>query len=408
MWAPPFATPADSARAVAHVYSLSLLACGPLLAAGLGVFFGRHAPSAVRALIWKGAAAALLFIYVGRLLPFSWLAWSVPDDLAAPLIALGRLQLSGASLAPNAAETSPLAERVVQALWFVYVSGAVLAMLPVFRSLLAGWRLAETATTVRDRRVEGLLQGAQQRIGMQRAVTIRVADAQVVPQTLGFLRPVILLPLAALEWSDGDLHATFLHELAHIQRLDVLAVLASRVACALYWFHPVSWWTAARLRVEMELACDDRVLATGVRASDYAQLLLMASNGLEPVASTALGGARRGLRARLAAIIEPRPRARVATWRQAALAAAVTMAVTLPVATVRMSPSRDALTTLLRDPRWESRAYAAAGLAQRRDSLEVARATAQLDPSPRVRAVARFALAQPMGRDLPTLIADQP
>ncbi len=65
-----------------------------------------------------------------------------------------------------------------------------------------------------------------------------------------------------------------------------------------------------------------------------------------------------------------------------------------PVATVRVAPTRDVLTTLMQDSRWESRAYAVVRLAQRRDSVEVARAAARHDPNPRVRAWAQYALAQ--------------
>ncbi len=412
MWTPPFPTPADSARAVAHVYSLSLLACVPLLAAGFGVLFARRAPASVRALIWKGAAAALLVIYVGRLLPYSGLAWSIPDDLAAPLIALGRLQLSGAASGGGMGATFPMFERLVQVLWMVYLTGVVTALVPVMRSVLAGWRLSRQACRSDDRRLLALLTETQGAMGVRRRVTLRVIQADVVPQTLGVLRPVILLPAATLQWDDDEVRATLMHELAHIARGDVLAVLASRLACGLYWFHPVSWWTASRLRTEMEIACDDRVLAAGVRASDYAQLLLMASTHGRSAGAlgTALGGGvpRNGLRGRLAAIVGPRRPAGAGTWRQVAAATALTLGLALPAATVRLSPSRNALTSLLGDTRWESRAYAAAGLAQRRDSIDVARAAAQRDPSPRVRALARFALAQPMGRDLPTLLAHQP
>jgi hypothetical protein len=47
---------------------------------------------------------------------------------------------------------------------------------------------------------------------------------------------------------------------------------------------------------------------------------------------------------------------------------------------------------LMRDARWESRAYAVIGLAQRQDSVAVARSVAERDPNPRVRAWARYAL----------------
>ena len=48
----------------------------------------------------------------------------------------------------------------------------------------------------------------------------------------------------------------------------------------------------------------------------------------------------------------------------------------------------------MRESAWQSRAYAVLGLAQRADSVAVARSAAELDPSPRVREWARYALAR--------------
>jgi hypothetical protein len=77
------------------------------------------------------------------------------------------------------------------------------------------------------------------------------------------------------------------------------------------------------------------------------------------------------------------------------------------MSTVELAPTRSVLTTLMRDIRWESRAYAVAGLAQRRDSVEVARTAARFDPSPRVRAWAEYALSQPSGRHLPAILSQE-
>jgi hypothetical protein len=65
-----------------------------------------------------------------------------------------------------------------------------------------------------------------------------------------------------------------------------------------------------------------------------------------------------------------------------------------PLATARLAPTRDVLTSLMRETRWESRAWAVQRLAQRADSVDVARSAARHDPDPAVRAWARYALAR--------------
>jgi beta-lactamase regulating signal transducer with metallopeptidase domain len=339
----------------------------------------------------------LLAALAGRLLPLRLAGWSVPSIVAAPLVALGRIRV--ADLAPRVAGMHnyvPAGSRWIQMAFAMYVAGVVVALFP---TALASIRARRTLRRARaldaDRSWAADLEDSRRRLDVRRGVRLLQSREVDVPMTWGLRHAVILLPAAADDWTEDERRMVLRHELAHVRGADWAFGLAARFACSLYWFHPGVWWIARALRRDAERAADDRVISSGVARSDYAELLIAASMG-EAGASrveTALALSGRGpLRARLGAILDVgrdvRPLAR--RWTLVATAACAASAV--PLCGVEIVPTRDVLASLMRDSRWESRAYAVIGLAHRADTVAFARSAAELDPNPRVRAWARYAL----------------
>ena len=85
--------------------------------------------------------------------------------------------------------------------------------------------------------------------------TLVVESALVdVPTVVGCLRPVILLPVAALaNLQPSHIEAILAHELAHIRRHDYIVNLLQTVAETVLFYHPGVWWLSARIREEREL-----------------------------------------------------------------------------------------------------------------------------------------------------------
>ena len=108
----------------------------------------------------------------------------------------------------------------------------------------------------------------------RRPVRIRRSDRVTAPIMWGLFRPTILLPADADNWGEDRLRAVLLHELAHIRRNDWESQLIAQMMCAVYWFNPLVWFAARRMRVEAERACDDYVLRSGYQSTDYAQHLV--------------------------------------------------------------------------------------------------------------------------------------
>jgi beta-lactamase regulating signal transducer with metallopeptidase domain len=112
------------------------------------------------------------------------------------------------------------------------------------------------------------------RIGVSRSVSVRISTMTEGPATLGFLRPVILLPPAvALGVTPQQLEALLAHELAHIRRHDYLVNVLQMLAETLFFYHPAVWWASRRIRIERELCCDDIAVNACGDAVGYAQAL---------------------------------------------------------------------------------------------------------------------------------------
>jgi hypothetical protein len=217
-------------------------------------------------------------------------------------------------------------------------AGALLGLARFAAGSVGLARLARRARPADDPAWGAALQRLARELGVRRPVTLLVGRAGTVPVTWGVVYPVVLLPADADAWSAERRRLVLLHELAHVARLDALTQLLARLAGAVFWFNPLVALAARRLRAERERACDDLVLAAGVRATAYADDLLdlVRTLGAAPAGSAALAMARRSeFEGRLLAILDPAaPRARTSA-RRALAAATLAGAVSLPLAGMR-------------------------------------------------------------------------
>ena len=153
---------------------------------------------------------------------------------------------------------------------------------------------------------------------------IVISSRAAMPFTYGLLRPVIVLPASAEEWTDDRRRSVLLHEFAHLRRHDLLTNAIVQLACAVYWFHPLVSLAGRRVRIEAERACDALVVAAGTRPSDYAGDLLEIARTMRSgsTAAVALAMARRSdFEGRLLAILAPDSGRNVLTAARAALIA---------------------------------------------------------------------------------------
>jgi beta-lactamase regulating signal transducer with metallopeptidase domain len=152
---------------------------------------------------------------------------------------------------------------------------------------------------------------ASRALRLRRFVHLGVSDEVEVAMTAGVRQPVVLVPGVARAWPEERRRLVLLHELAHVKRFDWLAQIVCEAALAVWWFHPLAWLAAARVRRDAELAADDLVLRSGERPSVYAGHLLEIVRSLRAARGTvgAMAMARAsGFESRLRALLETRRR----------------------------------------------------------------------------------------------------
>src|SRR5690606_29999351 len=110
-------------------------------------------------------------------------------------------------------------------------------------------------------------------------VAIWLSEKCGSPLTVGFLKPVILLPIAAVTRLNTDqLKAVISHELFHIRRNDYLWNIILTVTEVLLFFNPFAIMLVHTVRREMENSCDDQVLEAGFDRWEYSEALFLLGN----------------------------------------------------------------------------------------------------------------------------------
>jgi len=144
--------------------------------------------------------------------------------------------------------------------------------------LLSGWILAQR---FRHRMVRAASLEWQRRldrlkacISVTRPVRLLVSGLIEAPGSIGWFRPIVLVPAGALAGLPcAQMEALLLHELAHIRRHDYLVHILQSVVETVLFYHPGVWWVSGHMRTDRELCCDDIAVSITGDAVVYARAL---------------------------------------------------------------------------------------------------------------------------------------
>jgi beta-lactamase regulating signal transducer with metallopeptidase domain/HEAT repeat protein len=241
------------------------------------------------------------------------------DDSRAPVASPLPTPTPTPAPAPVAIESAPASSGVLPSLGLgtmLFGAWAVVALALALYLAYGAWsvhRIVARARPLDDPDWQAPLYEIADRLGLGAAPRLLRSEDVKMPFAAGLVSSTIVLPAESDGWSAERRSAVLIHELGHVRRRDLIGHTLGRVACALWWFHPLVWTAARRLRAESERACDDLALVFGARPSDYAEHLLDIVSCVRdhntPAVALAMAH-RREFEGRMLAILDPELRRR--------------------------------------------------------------------------------------------------
>jgi beta-lactamase regulating signal transducer with metallopeptidase domain/sugar lactone lactonase YvrE len=160
---------------------------------------------------------------------------------------------------------------------FVWLAGAMLTACRVLVQNVLFLRRLRMARVVAAPEILSIFERCRQQLAVRTKIVL-VETAQVrSPALYGLFRPKLLLPSGMIgHFGTDELRHVFLHELAHVKRLDVAVSWLVAFGGIFHWFNPALWFGFRRMAGDREMACDELVLAqVGRRESArYGEMIL--------------------------------------------------------------------------------------------------------------------------------------
>lgn len=163
---------------------------------------------------------------------------------------------------------------VMEAVGWCWAAGTALFLLWQLGSYLAlRAKLSRSRRPLTDEAILAVLEKESAAAGRQKPLPVYTA-AVGSPMIVGAIKPTLLLP--ELELSTEQLSLVFRHELIHYRRRDIWYKLLLMLANAIHWFNPMVWLMVYAADRDLELSCDEAVVAGRDEAyrEEYGRCLL--------------------------------------------------------------------------------------------------------------------------------------
>ncbi len=277
-----------------------------IAAGGLLTSILANRPATTRYRIWSGV---FLILAILPIVHFGFTGWTVPipvkdvktpalQDVSVSFVTGSNMSTTLETTSRSAFTTSPGTDSkddallngstpssanpfpVATLLWAIWLTGTLFLFLRLTLGRIQAHRLFRHSVLLDDDGWSFVVRFVRRRLGLHQNTAVASHPQVPIPLTYGTTRPVVMLPESSSEWTMERRRIVLLHEFAHIRRRDDLARLAARIVAMFYWFNPLSWLVFRKFKVEQEKSCDERVIRSGIRPSDYASHLVELARGV--------------------------------------------------------------------------------------------------------------------------------
>jgi GWxTD domain-containing protein len=187
-------------------------------------------------------------------------------------------------------EVAAALDRVLPWVSVAWCAGVVVFLGRLNVGLVVARRMKSLATRAVSIELQKVFAELKAALGIARSVRLMHSAMVQVPTVIGWLRPVVLIPVGCLTgMSQVQIEAIFAHELAHILRHDYLVSVLQSLMEAVLFYHPAVWWVSKQVRKEREDCCDDLAVRASGDSLAYAKALSLLEEHRSTYPAVSLG-----------------------------------------------------------------------------------------------------------------------
>ena len=152
-------------------------------------------------------------------------------------------------------------DKLSKILPFVWLCGFIFAIVSHMVIYIYFIKDLKKSSKLKYERLEKILKNCKSQLNINKNIQVIVHDTISSPSLVGMCKVNIILPSNLINLSEEELTHIFLHELCHYKNKDNYIDNLLGVLQCVHWFNPLIYYYFKKMRNDMEIACDERVLS---------------------------------------------------------------------------------------------------------------------------------------------------